>query len=99
MTAKKTADEAAYAQAAEALEIGRAETERARAAYDMALSNLAAAEIKCPWDGTVLQVIAAAGESTAAGYPVLALGRTSEMWAEIGLTDTEASGLTTGLPA
>ncbi|MDR1069985.1 MAG: efflux RND transporter periplasmic adaptor subunit [Gracilibacteraceae bacterium] len=99
ITAKKTADEAVYAQAAEALNIGRAETERARSAYDMALSQLAAAEIKSPWDGVVLQVVAAAGESTAAGYPVLALGQTAEMWAEIALTDAETVGLTTGLPA
>ncbi|MDR1605173.1 MAG: efflux RND transporter periplasmic adaptor subunit [Gracilibacteraceae bacterium] len=99
ITAKKTADEAAFAQATEALVIGRAEADRARAAWDLALSNLAGAEIKSPWDGVVLQVIAAAGESAAAGYPVLVLGRNGEMWAEISLTDAEASGLTTGLPA
>jgi RND family efflux transporter MFP subunit len=99
ITAKKTVDEAAYAQAAAALAIGRAEAERVRAAYDLALSNLAAAEILSPWDGVVLQVIAATGESAAAGYPALALGRTAEMWAEIGLTDAEVSELTTGSPA
>ncbi|MDR1320258.1 MAG: efflux RND transporter periplasmic adaptor subunit [Gracilibacteraceae bacterium] len=99
ITAKKTADEATYAQATEALNIGRAEAERARSAYDLALSQLAATEIKSPWDGVVLQVVAAAGESTAAGYPVLALGQTAEMWAEIGLTDAETTRLAPGLAA
>jgi multidrug resistance efflux pump len=97
ITAKKAVDEATWTQAAEALRIGRAEAERAQAAYDLPQSNLAATEITSPWDGQVLQVIAAAGESTAAGYPVLALGSTADMWAEIGLTDAETARLTTGL--
>ncbi|MDR0434581.1 MAG: efflux RND transporter periplasmic adaptor subunit [Gracilibacteraceae bacterium] len=99
ITAKKTADEAVYTQATEALAVGRAETERARAAYDLALSQLADVEIKSPWDGVTLRVLAAAGESAAAGYPALAVGRTGEMWAEIGLTDAEAARLTPGLAA
>ncbi|MDR1960968.1 MAG: efflux RND transporter periplasmic adaptor subunit [Gracilibacteraceae bacterium] len=99
IAAKKTADEAVHTQALEALDIGRAEAERARAAYDFALSSLAATEIKSPWDGVVLQVIAAAGESTNAGYPVLVLGQTAEMWVEIGLTDEESVRLTPGLAA
>ncbi|MDR1135220.1 MAG: efflux RND transporter periplasmic adaptor subunit [Clostridiales Family XIII bacterium] len=99
ITAKKAVDEAAVTQATEALRVGRAEAERAQAAYDLPLSNLEATEITSPWDGQVLQVIAASGESTAAGYPVLALGRTAEMWAEVGLTDAEASRLTPDLAA
>jgi RND family efflux transporter MFP subunit len=99
LSAKKKADEAAYEQALEALDIGRAEAERARAAYDMALGNLADVEIRAPWDGVVMQQVAEAGEIVAAGYPVLAVGRVSEMLAEIGVTDVERGRLEAGMRA
>jgi RND family efflux transporter MFP subunit len=99
IAAKLTVDQATYQQALDTASIGHTETERALAAYDLAASNLAATKIVSPWDGIVLQQVAAAGELAAAGYPVLAVGKTREMWAEIGVTDTEASLLQPGLDA
>jgi RND family efflux transporter MFP subunit len=43
--------------------------------------------------------VTAAGEATAAGYPVLAVGRDAEMWAEFGVTDVEVGRLTPGMAA
>jgi RND family efflux transporter MFP subunit len=85
-------------QAESALAVARTDLERAQAAAGAAHDDLAATVIRSPYDGVVLQTVAAAGEVTAAGYPVLAVGHTETMLAEIAVTDAEINALTPGSP-
>lgn len=66
---------------------GEADAETAEAQLRQAEQNLADSELRAPWDGVVLSRFANAGETVAAGKPVLRFGDTNVMSVELGVPD------------
>ena len=64
-----------------------AQVEASDAQVDAARTNLQDTVLTSPINGVVLQKVSEAGETISAGYPVVAIGDITDVWAEIGVTD------------
>lgn len=70
-----------------------------QAQLDAAKTNLGDTVLTSPINGVVLQKVSQAGETISAGYPVVAIGDISSVWAEIGVTDEMINKIQKGQPA
>lgn len=66
------------------------------AQLDAAKNNLGDTVLTSPIDGVVLQKISEKGETISAGYPVVAIGDISSVYAEIGVTDETVNQIQKG---
>lgn len=64
-----------------------AEEQKAISAVSKANNDLEDTIISSPFDGIVLKKIMNKGETVAAGYPIVAIGNTNKVYAEIGVPD------------
>lgn len=76
-----------------------AQIEASDAQLDAAKTNLSDTVLTSPISGVVLQKISESGETISAGYPVVAIGDISSVWAEIGVTDETVNKLQKGQQA
>ncbi len=73
-----------------------AQIQASQAQLDAAKTNLSDTILTSPINGVVLQKVSEAGETVSAGYPIVAIGDISNVWAEIGVTDETVNRLTKG---
>lgn len=99
ITAKLTVDENTYNQAMEARAIAETKLQMAQAALDGANANIEDTTIYSPINGVVLQKIVQQGETTSAGYPIVAIGQMDKVWAQIGVPDEFINALKVGQKA
>lgn len=85
-----------YQEALNAQEVYDKKLEQARAMSELADSNLADTNIYSPIDGIVVKKLFEAGETTAAGYPIVVLGKLNNVEAEIGVPDEYINKLKIG---
>lgn len=64
-----------------------AEEQKAKSAVSKANNDLGDTTISSPFDGVVLKKVMNKGETVAAGYPIVAIGNTNKVYAEIGVPD------------
>lgn len=76
-----------------------AQIEASDALLDAAKTNLNDTVLTSPINGVVLQKISETGETIGEGYPVVAIGDISNVWAEIGVTDETVNRLQKGQQA
>ena len=69
------------------------------AQLDAAKNNLDDTVLTSPINGVVLQKISEKGETISAGYPIVAIGDISSVYAEIGVTDEAVNQITKGQQA
>ena len=69
------------------------------AQLDAAKNNLDDTVLTSPINGVVLQKISEKGETISAGYPIVAIGDISNVYAEIGVTDEAVNQITKGQQA
>jgi RND family efflux transporter MFP subunit len=85
-----------YNEAINAQQIYAKKLEQARAMSELADSNLADASLYSPIDGIVVKKLFEAGETVAAGYPVVVLGKLDNVEAEIGVPDEHINKMKKG---
>ena len=76
-----------------------AQIEVSDALLDEAKTKLSDTVLTSPIDGVVLQKISETGETIGEGYPVVAIGDISNVWAEIGVTDDMVNRIQKGQQA
>lgn len=96
ITAKKIADENTYKLALEAEAIAKSKLEKAQAGLELSQTKLSDTTINSPISGIVMKKLAQEGEVTAAGYPVVAVGRVDVVDAEIGVSDKDIQDIKIG---
>lgn len=85
-----------YNEAVNAKEVYDKKLEQAKAMSELADSNLEDTKLCSPIDGIVVKKLFEAGETVAAGYPVLVLGKLDNVEAEIGLPDDHINRIEIG---
>lgn len=85
-----------YNEAVNAKEVYDKKLEQAKAMSELADSNLADTKLYSPIDGIVVKKLFEAGETVAAGYPVLVLGKLDNVEAEIGMPDDHINRIKIG---
>lgn len=85
-----------YNEAVNAKEVYDKKLEQAKAMSELADSNLEDTKLYSPMDGIVVKKLFEAGETVAAGYPVLVLGKLDNVEAEIGLPDDHINRIEIG---
>ncbi len=93
------ATEAQINMTAAQVSASNAQIEASDAQLDAAKTNLSDTVLTSPISGVVLQKISESGETISAGYPVVAIGDISSVWAEIGVTDETVNKLQKGQQA
>lgn len=96
ISAKLIIDENIYNQAMEANAIALAKLQMAQASLEAAEMNIQDTTIYSPINGIILQKVAATGEITSAGYPVVAIGQIDQVWAQIGVPSESINAIKTG---
>lgn len=85
-----------YNEALNAQEIYAKKLEQARVMSELADSNLADTNLYSPIDGIVVKKLFEAGETVAAGYPIVVLGKLDNVEAEIGVSDEHINKIKKG---
>ncbi len=93
-SAQKSID--AYAAQVSASE---SQYQKANIATQKASNDLSDTILTSPMNGVVLSKIMNSGETTSAGYPVVAIGSIDDVFIEIGVPDTKIGLVTKGVPA
>ncbi|MGE4283660.1 MAG: efflux RND transporter periplasmic adaptor subunit [Clostridia bacterium] len=99
ISAKLTVDENTYHQAVDAKVIAETKLEMAEASLDLANSNITDTIIYSPINGVILQKVVETGETTDAGYPIVAIGEVDKVWSQIGVPDEHINLLHIGQKA
>lgn len=106
ISAKLTADFEIYQQALEGknmataqLEAAAAQKDQATVAADKAVKDLKDTTLNSPMRGVILKKLMNGGETAAAGYPVVVIGRTDEVYIEIGVPDERINEMKQGQTA
>ncbi|MDW2798651.1 efflux RND transporter periplasmic adaptor subunit [Clostridium boliviensis] len=106
ISAKLAADSETYHQALEGknmaaaqLEAAAAQKDQAAAAADKAVRDLADTSLNSPMSGVILKKLMNGGETAAAGYPVVVIGRTDEVYIEVGVPDEQINQIKYGQSA
>lgn len=77
-----------YQEALDAYAISEAQLKQVKTSLEVAETKLGDTVLKSPINGTVIQKLFEAGETVAAGYPTIVLGRLDTLEVEIGVPDT-----------
>ena len=103
ISAKLAADSETYHQALEGknmaaaqLEAAAAQKDQAAAAADKAVRDLADTSLNSPMSGVILKKLMNGGETAAAGYPVVVIGRTDDVYIEVGVPDEQINQIKHG---
>ncbi|MDF2885750.1 MAG: mdtA [Lacrimispora sp.] len=106
ISAKLAADSETYQQALEGknmaiaqMEAAGAQKDQAAAAADKAARDLTDTALNSPMSGVILKKLMNGGETAAAGYPVVVIGRTDEVYIEIGVPDEQINEIKQGQKA
>lgn len=106
ISAKLAADSETYQQALEGknmaiaqMEAAGAQKDQAAAAADKAARDLTDTALNSPMSGVILKKIMNGGETAAAGYPVVVIGRTDEVYIEVGISDEQINEIRQGQKA
>lgn len=106
ISAKLAADSETYQQALEGknmavaqMEAAGAQKDQAAAAADKAARDLSDTALNSPMGGVILKKIMNGGETAAAGYPVVVIGRTDEVYIEVGISDEQINEIKQGQKA
>lgn len=106
ISAKLAADSETYYQALEGknmavaqMEAAGAQKDQAAAAADKAARDLTDTALNSPMSGVILKKIMNGGETAAAGYPVVVIGRTDEVYIEVGISDEQINEIKQGQKA
>lgn len=106
ISAKLSADSETYHQALEGKDLAAAQLEAAAAqkdqstvAADKAAKDLTDTALHSPMSGVILKKLMNGGETAAAGYPVVVVGRTDEVYIEVGITDERINEIRQGQSA
>lgn len=106
ISAKLAADSETYHQALEGknmaaaqLEAAGAQKDQAVAAADKAVRDLADTALNSPMSGVILKKLMNGGETASAGYPVVVIGRTDEVYIEVGIPDEQINKIKQGQKA
>ncbi|WP_349670010.1 efflux RND transporter periplasmic adaptor subunit [Lacrimispora sp.] len=106
ISAKLAADSETYHQALEGknmavaqMEAAGAQKDQAAAAADKAARDLTDTALNSPMSGVILKKIMNGGETAAAGYPVVVIGRTDEVYIEVGISDEQINEIKQGQKA
>lgn len=106
ISAKLAADSEMYNQALEGktmavaqLEAAAAQKDQAEAAADKAVRDLKDTSLNSPMRGVILKKLLNDGETAAAGYPVVVIGRTDEVYIEVGVPDEQINQIKHGQSA
>lgn len=85
-----------YQEALDASFIAEAQLEQVRTGLEVAESKLKDTTLTSPIHGTVIQKLFEEGETVAAGYPTVVLGRLDKLEVEIGIPDTLVNTIAIG---
>ncbi len=103
IAAKLAADSETYNQALEGknlavaqLEAAAAQKDQAIVAADKAVKDLTDTALNSPMSGVILKKLMNGGETAAAGYPVVVIGRTDEVYIEVGIPDEQINEIKQG---
>lgn len=106
ISAKLAADSETYHQALEGknmavaqMEAAGAQKDQAAAAADKAARDITDTALNSPMSGVILKKIMNGGETAAAGYPVVVIGRTDEVYIEVGISDEQINEIKQGQKA
>ncbi|KAF5061008.1 Macrolide export protein MacA [anaerobic digester metagenome] len=106
ISAKLAADAETYQQALEGKNMAAAQMEAAAAqkdqaivAADKAVKDLTDTSMDSPMNGVILKKVMNEGETVAAGYPVVIIGRTDEVYIEVGVPDERINEMRQGQQA
>lgn len=93
ISAKLIVDENTYNQAMDAKTIAETKLRMAEASFELANSNVSDTVIYSPIDGVILQKVVESGETTSAGYPIVAIGQVDKIWVQVGVPDEYINSL------
>lgn len=106
IAAKLAADLETYHQAQEGenmavaqLEAAAAQKDQATVGEDKAVKDLTDTALNSPISGVILKKLMNGGETAAAGYPVVVIGRTDEVYIEVGVPDEQINKIKQGQKA
>lgn len=99
ISAKLVVDKNTYDQAIGAKEIAQSKLEVAQSELDFANANIQDMILYSPIEGIVLQKMVEDQETISEGYPVVVIGQTGKVWAQIGVTDEYINALHQGQKA
>lgn len=87
ITTKLNVDSETLNTAISAKDVAETNLQQAQAALDLANSNIKSTTLTSPISGVILKKLNEAGENTAAGYPVVAIGKIDKVYIEVGVPD------------
>lgn len=97
ITTKLNVDTETLNTAISAKDVAETSLQQAQAALDLANSNIKSTTLTSPISGVILKKLNEAGENTAAGYPVVAIGNVDKVYIEVGVPDDSIEKIQKGI--
>lgn len=97
ITTKLNVDTETLNTAISAKDVAETSLQQAKAALDLANSNIKSTTLTSPISGVILKKLNEAGENTAAGYPVVAIGNVDKVYIEVGVPDDSIDKIQKGM--
>lgn len=97
ITTKLNVDTETLNTAISAKDVAETSLQQAQAALDLANSNIKSTTLTSPISGVILKKLNEAGENTAAGYPVVAIGNVDKVYIEVGVPDDSIEKIQKGM--
>lgn len=99
ITTKLNVDTETLNTAISAKDVAEISLKQAKAALDLANSNIKSTTLTSPVDGVILKKLFEDGENIDAGYPVVAIGTVDKVYIEVGVPDDSINKIHKGMAA